>query len=831
MCHGVNDKKIDNANNFWKYAIEQTGNLRAGSFHCFMNVRVPTLVSKITPFMTFDHVQYDDVSKSTPRAHIFCTFKSASINIASIPIPLKNGENKLKFKHKIMVFEESLANNVPIVMGEHSVRIRIKDALSTKMEQMWDITWKHKQQHFLLKQMYEPANSFVIKEPSDISAATSLLQDLRWLPTELRKNALVDLLERIKDGFTISRDDLQNKRILLPHHFMTIIFIRQLRKIKYIYERKQKIITCDLFRYAYLTGNWKYGKVGVVQSSTSHNTIAKLSELRKVRVSTTNTACKGTSTRKLRASHFGFYCCVETTEGATCGLIRQLAITATVSDTMSTRKCLQHFHPATRGIRVYINELFVGIGEFDTNNLPKHVCYYRDGPNGNRMFVNCDGGRLVRPVRIENTIRFIDSSSQASLTFQELCSYSSLGLIPALLPFLHHNQSPRSMYATQMLKQGVMSNETKKLWYPQTPLVSPFDSQTLKSVNLYVQNVVIAVLCTTGHNQEDSLIISKRAFDFGMFRHDQFTWNTNTLSTKKGLASNEHWLDSDGYPFIGSDIDSMEKILGNGTRNKTPFTTNIEEVELSYGGVRVKSRQTRIPQQGDKFCSMHGQKGICGRVEPPENLPFTRQGITPDIIINPHAFPSRMTIGQLLETVVAKSLALGKKLPAPTPFAQYPTESIDEALRSSGFSTSGKERMYDGQTGVPLSSTVFIGVASYMRLKHLVDDKIFARSNDGPIDSLTNQPVSGRSRGGGLRIGEMEKDCLIAHGAFSTLREKFMLHSDQDHIHWCPSCGNFESCSCASPKPPIVEYELPTATKLLIRELKSVNIKLKLFSQ
>ena len=298
-----------------------------------------------------------------------------------------------------------------------------------------------------------------------------------------------------------------------------------------------------------------------------------------------------------------------------------------------------------------------------------------------------------------------------------------------------------------------------------------------------------------GYNQEDSLIFSQRAFDLGMFRHDQFTW---------------HRAPTDDRDLRLRDTVFPKHAILERCINKTHDNVHVRRVLYEGKYVSAQTRQTRVPQQGDKFCSMHGQKGICGLVMRPENLPFTRAGVTPDVIINTHAFPSRMTIGQILEMLTGKAALHSKGSPC-------------AALNAAGFHSAGEERLYDGYSGVPLKHTAFIGVATYLRLKHLVDDKIHARGVDGSRNFMTNQPSEGRARGGGLRLGEMEKDTILAHGCVELLKRKFFDESDPDSVQHCGICGTFDGhCQHESRSLPV-----SSATKLLFRELRAMHINVR----
>jgi len=378
-----------------------------------------------------------------------------------------------------------------------------------------------------------------------------------------------------------------------------------------------------------------------------------------------------------------------------------------------------------------------------------------------------------------------------------------------------------------------MDTMVNVLYYPQKPLATTRSMEYLRFRELPAgQNAIVAIACYSGYNQEDSVIMNQSSIDRGLFRSlfyrtyldqekrigtvllEKFEKpvRSQTVRMKHGTYDK---LDADGLVAPGVRVSGEDIIIGktaplpqddNANGMKTTQTTRdvstplrstengiIDQVLVTTNGdglkfVKVRTRTTKVPQIGDKFASRHGQKGTIGVTYRHEDMPFTREGLTPDLIINPHAIPSRMTIAHLIECLLSKVGSLKGQEGDATPFTDVTITSISRLLREHGYQSRGFEVMYNGHTGKKLRGQVFFGPTYYQRLRHMVDDKIHARAR-GPVQILTRQPVEGRARDGGLRFGEMERDCMIAHGASSFLKERLFEVSDAYRVHICEICG------------------------------------------
>lgn len=427
-----------------------------------------------------------------------------------------------------------------------------------------------------------------------------------------------------------------------------------------------------------------------------------------------------------------------------------------------------------------------------------------------------------------------------------------LSIVANQTPFSDFNQSPRNMYQCQMGKQAMgtpgsslryrADNKAYLLQTGQTPIVRPPLHNEYGLDNFpNGMNAIVAVISYTGYDMDDAMVLNKsaheRGFAYGTIYKTKVIEleekNRSSRSKKRifgfapgGLIKGD-WrtkLDGDGLPYIGMVVQENDIIAASHTVSTDPIsgklinrdgvtelhkyrdqeTAFVEEVRLlgSENGnepcttVSIKFRVPRSPVIGDKFSSRHGQKGVCSQKWPAVDLPFSESGIQPDIIINPHAFPSRMTIGMFVESLAGKSGALHGLAQDSTPFRfdeeHTALEYFGHQLRKAGYNYYGNEPMYSGITGEELHADIYIGVVYYQRLRHMVSDKYQVRTT-GPVTPLTGQPIKGRKKGGGIRVGEMERDSLLAHGTAFLLQDRLLNCSDYTRAWLCKRCGSFLS--------------------------------------
>jgi DNA-directed RNA polymerase II subunit RPB2 len=411
--------------------------------------------------------------------------------------------------------------------------------------------------------------------------------------------------------------------------------------------------------------------------------------------------------------------------------------------------------------------------------------------------------------------------------------------------------------------------------YPMRPLV---DTRIMNIIKLNKipsgTQVIVAIMTHTGYNQEDSLLINKGSIDRGMALvtvyhtekdedkqkingDEEIRCKPDSSKTKGMKIGNYNKVNSKGIIPENTLVENRDIIISKVTpikenRNdhtkvikyedqskiyKTNEETYIDKNYIDRNGegytfAKVRLRTVRKPVIGDKFSSRHGQKGTVGNIIPECDMPFTSNGVKPDIIINPHAIPSRMTIGQLKETVLGKVLLELGLFGDGTSFGDFDVKDICDELIKVGYEAHGNELLYNGLTGEQHECSVFMGPVFYQRLKHMVNDKAHSRSN-GPMVNLTRQPAEGRSRDGGLRFGEMERDCMISHGASRFTRGRMYDASDKYSVFVCKKCGLIASynekmhihhCRTCDNRVDFAYVEIPYACKLLFQELNTMNI-------
>ncbi|MDP6670729.1 MAG: DNA-directed RNA polymerase subunit B [archaeon] len=488
----------------------------------------------------------------------------------------------------------------------------------------------------------------------------------------------------------------------------------------------------------------------------------------------------------------------------------------------------------------------------------------------------------------ENALIALDEENlRKEHTHLEINPVGIFSIIASMIPYLEHNMAGKALHGAKMFKQAVgicgsnfnlrTDTEGYLLYYPQKNLVKTKVMDLLEmDKRPQVQNFVVAIMPFYGFNTLDALTLNKGAIERGLARSSYFRTYEATEQRYPGgqtdrfeLPTEETvgYLGEDHYKNIGEDglvqieqfVNEKDIVIGRTSpprfleeisefgvvkekrressvttrKGKPGFVDRIVITESQDGNklAKIKIRTVMTPEVGDKFSSRHGQKGVIGNIAPEVDMPFTAEGVKPDLIINPHSIPSRMTVGHLLEMLAGKAGCLNGEIIDGTPFNSVPQAELEEILKSRGFNPSGKEVFYDGITGEKIEGQIFTGVISYRRLFHMVSHKLQARAR-GPVQILTRQPTEGKEKEGGLRFGEMEGETLVGHGAAMLLHEKFIENSDKVIELVCEKCGiiaindqirNRKYCGlCGSSK--VYPVEMSYGFKLLLDELKALGV-------
>ncbi|KAI8532058.1 hypothetical protein RHMOL_Rhmol11G0183900 [Rhododendron molle] len=457
-------------------------------------------------------------------------------------------------------------------------------------------------------------------------------------------------------------------------------------------------------------------------------------------------------------------------------------------------------------------------------------------------------------------VALYEGEATSETTHVEIEPFTILGVCAGLIPFPHHNQSPRNTYQCAMGKQAMGNIAYNQVGYDKLGAG---------------QNATVAVMSFSGYDIEDAIVMNKSSLDRGFGRcivmkkmsainqkYENTTSDRIIRPQRVGPdAERMQILDDDGLAAPGEIIRPHDIYINRqspvATRGAmvSPLTLTDKDYKPSiqtYKGpegetavvdrvalfsdksfnlnVKFIIRHTRRPEVGDKFSSRHGQKGVCGTIIQQEDFPFSERGICPDLIMNPHGFPSRMTVGKMIELLGSKAGVSNGKFHYGSAFGEPSghadrVEAISDTLVKHGFSYSGKDFLYSGITGSPLQAYIFMGPIYYQKLKHMVLDKMHARGS-GPRVMITRQPTEGRSRNGGLRVGEMERDCLIAYGASMLIYERLMISSDPFEVQVCRKCGllgyynhklKISICSTCKNGENVSTLKLPYACKLLFQ--------------
>ena len=673
-------------------------------------------------------------------------------------------------------------------------------------------------------------------------------------------------------------------------------------------------------------------KVGVSQVLARMSYTSTISHLRRIQTPVEKSG-KLLAPRKLHGTSWGFVCPVETPEGHSVGIVKNMSLLTNVTQHIPSNTVL-HFLQDTKqvtwvetaqvynGTAITLNGVIVGYTQdphrlITTLRAAKRS--FRLHPHTsvawytllNTIIIETDSGRLVRPVFrtgvafpprgsdwntwLQTCVEMIDASETETLriatsaadvtpdhTHYEIHPSLLVGHMASSIPLSDHNQSPRNTYQSAMGKQSMCiyaGNYAKRLdkngyllCSLTRPLVETRSMNILKMHEMpYGMNAIVAIACYGGYNQEDSIIMNKSAVNRGFMRGLYYTMykdeehrNVTSGREEKFMKPSKHntrkykntsyaAIGENGIPILHSTVQENDVVIGKcvnlrndqggyayrdaSTTHKNSEPCRIDGVWTDknsdgYPFIKVRTVSERVPQIGDKFSSRHGQKGTVGMLLNEEDMPFTSSGLRPDLIMNPHAVPSRMTIAQLMENIFGKIGVRRGTLGDGTPYSHLKVEDLRKHMLDLGLHPYGNEILYNGQTGEMMEAEIFMGPTFYQRLKHMVIDKKHSRAR-GPIVSLTRQPCEGRARDGGLRLGEMERDCLLSHGAAAFTKERLMDVSDPFPTGICKTCGTLAivneeegiySCGTCGNKTEFIQKTIPYAMKLWMQELEAMHI-------
>lgn len=648
-----------------------------------------------------------------------------------------------------------------------------------------------------------------------------------------------------------------------------------------------------------------YVRYGVSQILSRLSYIGMLSHLQRINIPIGQKG-KNIKVRLIHPSHYGYICLYETPEGAKCGVVINMTVSCRITRKFSSNFMrdiiTKQFNLAERAaveiwlnnsLKFYCEDAAEFIARFKllraTEMIPHYVNIYFEA-RLNTIYVLSDGGRITRPLKDRaGNIVWVDS---AESQYSEIACYPSdsstfeyveihpcliYGIAAGCIPFSDHNQSPRNVYESSMIKQalGIPTTSYSRRYdtsFELMPTVQRSILSTAISRSVGVSelpagvNCIVAIMTCGSWNAEDSLVFNQQAIERGLFHSvtlktissEEYQKDSNVVKKFcippekiRNPAYDYDFLDEDGIVKKGTIVKKRCIIVGKVRENKDGTLRDcsetsdeegiVERVDLfksinGYKSVKITLKIEKIPERGDKFANMCAQKGTIGMILPQVDMPFTMEGIVPDVIINPNALPSRMTISMFLEMVLGKFGCLSGNFIDATPFSENSTnvaDKISSLLIKYGFEKNGSEFMTNGETGEPLRSRIFIGTSYYQKLKHMVSNKVHARPH-GNVTTLTRQPPAGRSNDGGLRIGEMERDALLSHGVSSFLTSRIFDRSDAFHVSICNDCqvmsNHKEECHiCKSSD--LIWTRMPFASKLLFQQLSACLIGTKYSSE